>query len=166
MLNRFVTKYVHKESSLTVKMTDDVVCLQFKTNQIQVWIRDAIYSSSALASKATAYLSGDLEEWEASEKGRAQKKGDTLLYVSRHFVPRCFVIFFIFFRSGKVTLTRQYGLRTRPFKKKLFTISLFFGFDRGEKVSVIRYCELLALTNEIFKCFKCNERKESFQKNF
>lgn len=32
---RFVTKYNHRDGKLTMKMTDDVVCVQFSTNQLQ-----------------------------------------------------------------------------------------------------------------------------------
>ncbi|VDO36937.1 unnamed protein product [Brugia timori] len=32
---RFVTKYNHKKGKMTLKMTDDVVCLQYDTDQIQ-----------------------------------------------------------------------------------------------------------------------------------
>ncbi|RCN43910.1 hypothetical protein ANCCAN_10111 [Ancylostoma caninum] len=31
----FVTKYNHRDGKLTMKMTDDVVCVQFSTNQLQ-----------------------------------------------------------------------------------------------------------------------------------
>lgn len=32
---RFVTKYNHKKGKMTLKMTDDVVCLQYETDQMQ-----------------------------------------------------------------------------------------------------------------------------------
>ncbi|KJH53562.1 hypothetical protein DICVIV_00307 [Dictyocaulus viviparus] len=32
---RFVTKYNHRDGKLSMKMTDDVVCVQFSTNQLQ-----------------------------------------------------------------------------------------------------------------------------------
>ncbi|VDK72373.1 unnamed protein product [Litomosoides sigmodontis] len=32
---RFVTKYNHKKGKMTLKMTDDVVCLQYDTDQMQ-----------------------------------------------------------------------------------------------------------------------------------
>ena len=32
---RFVTKYSHKEGRLVLKMTDDIICLQYSTDQVQ-----------------------------------------------------------------------------------------------------------------------------------
>uniref|UniRef100_A0A0N5AZN2 Signal recognition particle 9 kDa protein n=1 Tax=Syphacia muris TaxID=451379 RepID=A0A0N5AZN2_9BILA len=32
---RFVTKYDHKKGKMILKMTDDVVCLQYSTDQVQ-----------------------------------------------------------------------------------------------------------------------------------
>ncbi|KAH7698841.1 signal recognition particle protein [Aphelenchoides avenae] len=32
---RFVTKYMHKDGKLVLKMTDDVTCVQYGTDQLQ-----------------------------------------------------------------------------------------------------------------------------------
>ncbi|CAI2348470.1 unnamed protein product [Caenorhabditis sp. 36 PRJEB53466] len=32
---RFVTKYNHTKGQLVLKLTDDIVCLQYSTNQLQ-----------------------------------------------------------------------------------------------------------------------------------
>ncbi|VDD90340.1 unnamed protein product [Enterobius vermicularis] len=32
---RFVTKYDHKKGKIVIKMTDDIVCLQYGTDQLQ-----------------------------------------------------------------------------------------------------------------------------------
>ncbi|CAD6188316.1 unnamed protein product [Caenorhabditis auriculariae] len=45
---RFVTKYTHREGRLVLKFTDDVVCLQYSTNQLQDVKRLEKLSSSLL----------------------------------------------------------------------------------------------------------------------
>ncbi|KAJ1370495.1 hypothetical protein KIN20_032225 [Parelaphostrongylus tenuis] len=47
---RFVTKYNHRDGKLTIKMTDDVVCVQYSTNQLQDVKRLEKLSASLLRS--------------------------------------------------------------------------------------------------------------------
>ncbi|KAK6029295.1 hypothetical protein OSTOST_04594 [Ostertagia ostertagi] len=52
---RFVTKYNHRDGKLTMKMTDDVVCVQFSTNQLQDVKRLEKLSASLMRSMVSSH---------------------------------------------------------------------------------------------------------------
>ncbi|KAK6047693.1 hypothetical protein COOONC_14804 [Cooperia oncophora] len=52
---KFVTKYNHRDGKLTMKMTDDVVCVQFSTNQLQDVKRLEKLSASLMRSMVSSH---------------------------------------------------------------------------------------------------------------
>jgi len=74
MKARFVTKYDHSEGSLGMKMTDDVVCIQFKTDAAQDVRRLEKFVNNLMRHMASREHNWNLSNLKKLKKNQSLKK--------------------------------------------------------------------------------------------